>query len=64
MRTNIVINEDLMAQAISLSGLKTKKAVVDEALKLYVQLLHQKALLNLRGKLQWEGNLDESRTNL
>ena len=64
VRTNISINETLMEQAIALSGLKTKKAVVEEALKLFVQMLHQKALLELKGKLKWEGNLESSRTNL
>ncbi|MCP3933184.1 MAG: type II toxin-antitoxin system VapB family antitoxin [Bacteroidetes bacterium] len=64
MRTNVVINDRLMTNALELSGLKTKKKVIEEALKLYVQMLHQKALLELRGKLKWEGNLDEMRTNL
>ena len=64
MRTNISINPELMDQALELSGLSTKKSVVEEALKLYVQMLHQQALLELRGKLTWEGNLEESRTNL
>ncbi|MEZ4824807.1 MAG: type II toxin-antitoxin system VapB family antitoxin [Bacteroidia bacterium] len=57
MRTNIVINPQLMEEAMKISGLTTKKAVVEEALKLYVQMLHQKALLNLKGKLKWEGDL-------
>ncbi len=63
MRTNVVINDRLMTNALELSGLKTKKKVIEEALKLYVQMLHQKALLELRGKLKWEGNLDEMRTD-
>ena len=61
MRTNIVIDDQLMDQAINLSGLKTKKAVVEQALKLYIQLLQQAALRELRGKLRWEGNLDQMR---
>ncbi|MEM9984922.1 MAG: type II toxin-antitoxin system VapB family antitoxin [Bacteroidota bacterium] len=64
MRTNISIDPKLMGKAMELSGLKTKKSVVEEALKLYVQLLHQKALLDLKGKLTWEGNLEASRTNV
>ncbi len=64
MRTNIVIDETLMERAIELSGLKTKKAVVHEALTLYVQLLNQRKLAQLKGKLKWEGNLEEMRTNL
>ena len=63
MRTNIVIDQELMENALKLSGLKTKRSVVEEALKLYVQILHQRELGKLRGKLKWEGNLDEMRRN-
>ncbi len=63
MRTNISISPELMQQALDMSGLSTKKAVVEEALKLYVQMLHQQALLELRGKLKWDGDLEASRTN-
>ena len=61
MRTNIVIDDQLMDQAISLSGLETKKAVVEQALKLYIQLLQQAAIRELGGKLHWEGNLEQMR---
>lgn len=61
MRTNIVIDDQLMDQAINLSGLGTKKAVVEQALKLYIQLLQQAVLRELRGKLRWEGDLDQMR---
>ena len=61
MRTNIVIDDQLMDKAINLSGLDTKKAVVEQALKLYIQLLQQAALRELRGKLRWEGDLDQMR---
>jgi len=61
MRTNIVIDDQLMDQAINLSGLETKKAEVEQALKLYIQLLQQDALRELRGKLRWEGDLDQMR---
>lgn len=61
MRTNIVIDDQLMDQAINLSGLETKKAVVEQALKLYIQLLQQAALRELRGKLRWEGDLNQMR---
>jgi Arc/MetJ family transcription regulator len=64
MRTNIFISPELMQQALEMSGMPTKKAVVEEALKLYVQMLHQKALLGLKGKLRWEGDLETSRTNV
>lgn len=50
-----------MDQAIRLSGLESKQVVIEEALKLYVQLLQQTALRELRGKLRWEGGLDQMR---
>ena len=63
MRTNIVIDEGLMAEAIQLSQLKTKKAVVEEALRLLIQIKKQEQIKELRGKLKWEGNLDEMRAD-
>ncbi len=62
MRTNIVIDDKLMNAALKTSGLSTKKDVVEEALKLLVQVKKQSRLKKLRGKLKWEGNLDEMRT--
>lgn len=61
MRTNIVIDDDLMAEALKLSNIKTKKGVIDKALKLLVQVKRQEAIRELRGKLHWEGNLSEMR---
>ncbi|MBU2514286.1 type II toxin-antitoxin system VapB family antitoxin [bacterium] len=61
MRTNIIINDELMNEALKLTDLKTKKAVVEEGLKLLVQLKKQQKIKSLRGKLRWEGNLDEMR---
>jgi len=61
MRTNIVIDDDLMAEAMQVTGLNTKREVVDEALRLLVRISQQKAVLELRGKINWEGNLDEMR---
>ncbi len=61
MRTNIVIDDALLRQAMRASGLKTKRAAIEEALRLYVQIQGQKEILKLRGKIQWEGNLEESR---
>lgn len=62
MRTNIAIDDKLMNAALKTSGLSTKKDVVEEALKLLVQVKKQSRLKKLRGKLKWEGNLDEMRT--
>lgn len=61
MRTNIVIDEDLMNEAMALTQIKTKKAVVETSLKLLIQLKKQEQLKSLRGKLQWEGDLEKMR---
>ncbi len=63
MRTNIVIDDQLMNQALNLSGLKTKKETVEEALRLLISLKNQSAIRNFRGKLNWEGNLEDMRTD-
>jgi Arc/MetJ family transcription regulator len=61
MRTNIEIDDKLMAQAIKLTGLPSKRAVVEEGLRLLVRVRKQaRALKALRG-LGWEGDLDEMR---
>ena len=57
MRTNVVIDDELMAKALEATGLKTKKAVIEEALRTLVRLKEQEQVRYLRGKLQWEGNL-------
>jgi len=61
MRTNVVINDALMESALKVSGLRTKKAVIEEGLKLLVQVKSQKEIRKFRGKLKWSGNLDEMR---
>ena len=57
MRTNVVIDDDLMAAALESSGLKTKRAVIEEALRTLVRLKAQERVRSLRGKLEWEGDL-------
>ncbi len=61
MRANIIIDEDLMKEAMALSQLNTKKAVVETALKLLFRMKKQERLKNLRGKLKWDGDLDAMR---
>ena len=61
MRTNIVIDDKLMSLALNTSGLKTKREVVEEGLRLLVKVKNQSKLKKLRGKLKWEGNLDKMR---
>jgi Arc/MetJ family transcription regulator len=58
MRTNVVIDDDLMAEALESTGLNTKKAVIEEALRTLVRLKKQEKVRSLRGKLQWEGDLN------
>jgi Arc/MetJ family transcription regulator len=61
MRTNIVIDDALMREALRATGLKTKKEAVELGLRTLVKLNRQAAIKNFRGKLAWEGNLRESR---
>lgn len=61
MRTNIVIDDSLMTEALELTGLATKREAVELALRTLVEIRRQEKIRNFRGKLQWEGNLDEMR---
>jgi len=61
MRTNIEIDDDLLAKAMAASGKTTKKDTVHEALELLVRVKDQTALRKLRGKIEWEGDLDAMR---
>jgi Arc/MetJ family transcription regulator len=61
MRTNIDIDDELMTEALRLTGLKTKRAAVEAGLKALIRLNKQKKILDLAAKVHWEGNLDESR---
>lgn len=61
MRTNIVIDDTLMSKAMHLSGLHTKKEVVEESLKLFVRMRQQEQVKDYFGKLAWEGDLDAMR---
>lgn len=51
MRTNVVIDDELMASALKISGLKTKKDAIEEGLRLLVQVKRQKEIKRFRGKL-------------
>jgi Arc/MetJ family transcription regulator len=61
MRTNIEIDDQLIRQAMRSSGVHTKKAAVEAGLQLLIKTRSQAAIRKLRGKVQWEGNLNESR---
>ena len=62
MRTNIVIDEELMKAAMAATGLPTKKAVVEAGLALLIQVNAQTGVRRLRGKIAWQGSLDEMRS--
>jgi Arc/MetJ family transcription regulator len=57
MRTNIDLDENLVARGLKLSGLRTKKELVNLALSEFVRHKDQKKILELRGKIQWQGDL-------
>lgn len=61
MRTNVVVDDDLMKSALKVTGLKTKKDAIEEGLKLLVQVRGRKEIKGFRGKLKWSGRLDEMR---
>ena len=63
MRTNIVIDDDLMRDTLRVTGLKTKREAVELALKTLVRLKNQEKIKQLRGRLAWTGALDEMRTD-
>ncbi|MGA8381652.1 MAG: type II toxin-antitoxin system VapB family antitoxin [Stellaceae bacterium] len=60
MRTNIEIDDELLEQALRLTGLKTKRAVVEQGLRTLIRLGRQRKILDLVGKVHWEGNIDDN----
>jgi Arc/MetJ family transcription regulator len=63
MRTNIVIDDKLMRDTLRATGLKTKREAVDQALRTLVSLARQADIRRLRGKLEWQGDLDAMRSD-
>lgn len=61
MRTNIDIDDHLMDEALKATGLKTKREVVELGLKTLVRLRKQEGIKAFRGRLKWEGDLDQLR---
>ncbi|MFM6788539.1 MAG: type II toxin-antitoxin system VapB family antitoxin, partial [Microcystis panniformis] len=59
MTTNIIIDDQLMADALKATGLKTKQEVVELGLKTLIRLKQQEKIKAFKGKLKWEGNLEE-----
>ena len=63
MRTNVVIDDQLMEEALLLSGFRTKKAAIEAGLRLLVKFSRQEQVKNYRGKLKWSGDLDKMRAD-
>ena len=61
MRTNIEIDDKLMAEAMKAMGTKTKRETVEKALEAQVAIKRQLGIRALRGKVEWEGDLDRLR---
>ena len=61
MRTNVVIDDKLMSDALKSGGFNTKRAAIEAGLRLLVQIQSQKKLRTLKGKINWIGNLDDMR---
>ena len=61
MRTNIVLDDKLVERAQKLTGIKTRREVVQEALRTLILLREQAEIRGLRGTLKWEGNLHDQR---
>ncbi|GMV03081.1 MAG: hypothetical protein AMXMBFR52_27360 [Burkholderiales bacterium] len=61
MRTNIVIDDDLMKRVLKLTGLKTKREAVELGLRTLLRLRRQQEIRRFRGKLPWEGDLETMR---
>jgi Arc/MetJ family transcription regulator len=62
MRTNVVIDDKLMRDALRVTGLKTKREAVDQGLRTLLRLGRQGEIRQLRGKLDWQGDLNAMRT--
>ena len=61
MRTNIVLDDELVKEGLKLTKLRTKKDLVNLALEELVARRRRKKILKLEGKVKWEGNLNEMR---
>ena len=61
MRTNIVIDDSLMAEALKFTGLGTKREVVEEGLRILIKLKKQENIKAFKGKLKWDGDLEAMR---
>jgi len=63
MRTNIIIDDALMADVLKATGVKSKREAVELGLKALLMLKQQEAIKAFKGKLKWEGDLEQMRTD-
>ena len=63
MRTNVVIDDQLMKDGLRLSGFRIKKAAIEAGLRLLVKFSRQAKVKNFRGRLKWSGDLEKTRTD-
>jgi Arc/MetJ family transcription regulator len=63
MRTNIVIDDQLMKDTLKATGLKTKREAVELGLRTVLRMRQQETIRRYRGKLNWQGDLDAMRTD-
>lgn len=63
MRTNIIIDDTLMADVLKATGVKSKREAVELGLKTLLMLKQQEAIKAFKGKLKWEGDLEQMRTD-
>ena len=61
MRTNIEIDNSLMKKAKRITKKKTKKEIIDLALRTYIKVNERKKILNLFGRIEWDGDLNQMR---
>ena len=60
MLVNVVVDDDLIAQALKATGLTTKKDVVEQGLKLLIKRQEQQSIRSLRGSVKWKGDWDDT----
>lgn len=63
MRTNIVIDDDLMDEVLKATGIRTKREAVELGLKALLRIKRQESIRKYRGKIDWQGDLDDMRTD-
>ena len=63
IRTTVALDRELIEEALALTGCKTKRAVIEEALRLLTRVKRQEQVRAHHGKLHWEGDLDALRTD-